>query len=118
VSVAVGLLGGARLTAQEKTAIRGVAACTDRVLVRDAGAAIRSGSDPLGNAYCRLKWPLEGRDKGQTFTPDHVVQGMLALAKRQRKPIARLVDPGAGTGRYTLAWPACLSDRQGNCGRV
>jgi adenine-specific DNA-methyltransferase len=103
LSVAVGLLGHTRLTQQEKTAIRGVTACTDRVLIRDAGAAIRSGSDPLGNAYCRLKSPLERRDKGQTFTPGHVVQGMLAWAKRQRKPIARLVDPGAGTGRYTVA---------------
>jgi hypothetical protein len=43
------------------------------------------------------------RDGGQTFTPNHVVSGMLAWALRQGKQVRRLVDPGAGTGRYTLA---------------
>lgn len=72
-------------------------------LVADVKAAIQAGLDPLGDAYCSINAPENRRGRGQTFTPTHVVDGMISWAKRQRKQVRRLVDPGAGSGRYTFA---------------
>ena len=63
---------------------------------------IRSGADPLGEAYCRLVSPAERRPLGQTYTPARIVDAMVAWASDQTKPV-RIVDPGAGSGRYLLA---------------
>jgi adenine-specific DNA-methyltransferase len=103
VGVAKALVGEARITEVETLALEGVAKCHDLALIADVRAAVAKGLDPLGDAYCAINSPKQRRDRGQTFTPDHVVAGMLAWVKRQRKQISRLVDPGAGSGRYTLA---------------
>jgi hypothetical protein len=68
-------------------------------LVREA---IRAGTDPLGTAYCTIRSPEQRRGAGQTFTPVDAVLGMFDWADRQGE-VARIVDPGAGTGRYVLA---------------
>ncbi len=39
---------------------------------------------------------------GQTYTPGPIVESMIAWASEQARP-ARIVDPGAGSGRYLLA---------------
>ncbi len=64
--------------------------------------AILAGTDPLGTAYCLIESPEQRRGSGQTFTPIEAVLGMYAWAEA-RGPIARIVDPGAGSGRYVLA---------------
>lgn len=66
------------------------------------GAQIRQGLDPLGDLYCRLVSPQERRPLGQTYTPTAIVESMVAWARDQGEP-ARIVDPGAGSGRYLLA---------------
>lgn len=103
LAVARALLDTAKLTASEQALLAGVKSCSDTALLREVRSAIQGGEDPLGDAYCQINSPEERRDRGQTFTPAHVVTGMLAWAKRQRKRVCRVVDPGAGTGRYTLA---------------
>ncbi|WP_143605971.1 Eco57I restriction-modification methylase domain-containing protein [Variovorax sp. 54] len=103
LGVAKALVGSARLSDVESSALSDVTTSRDSDLIDDVRAAINEGRDPLGDAYCAINSPAQRRDRGQTFTPDHVVAGMLAWVKRQRKTIARLVDPGAGSGRYTLA---------------
>lgn len=77
--------------------------CQDASLLRTVRMAIRAGDDPLGDAYCHLASADNRRGQGQTFTPDSVITGMVAWAVRQRKRTSRIVDPGAGTGRYTIA---------------
>lgn len=103
LGVAKALVGSARISDAESSALSGVIASCDAVLIDDIRAAIAAGQDPLGEAYCAITGPAQRRDRGQTFTPDHVVAGMFSWVKRQRKKVTRLVDPGAGSGRYTLA---------------
>lgn len=103
LGVAKALIGNSKLTRAEAAVLSDIHRCGDTKLVASIQTAICEGADPLGVAYCRANKPEARRDQGQTFTPDHVIAGMLAWAKRQRKAIARIVDPGAGTGRYTIA---------------
>ncbi|KMV22108.1 SAM-dependent methyltransferase [Mycobacterium heckeshornense] len=63
---------------------------------------IKRGNDPLGTAYATLLSPQQRRPLGQTYTPPAIVEAMTAWAADQGTP-TRIVDPGAGSGRYFLA---------------
>ena len=41
---------------------------------------IRSGFDPLGEAFCTLRSPAERRDNGATYTPGPIVRSMVEWA--------------------------------------
>ena len=97
------LIDSACISEAERRVLDDVAACRDMALIESVRAAVEAEQDPLGDAYCIINIAEQRRDRGQTFTPEHVVAGMFGWVKRQRKVIARLVDPGAGSGRYTLA---------------
>lgn len=62
---------------------------------------IRAGEDPLGSAYIALQAPSVRRCTGTTYTPDAIVRSMLESARTQISP-QRVVDPGAGSGRFLL----------------
>ncbi len=64
---------------------------------------IRGGGDPLGDAFSRIFSPAQRRESGSTLTPPAVVAQMLDLAASQLPAPARVVDCGAGSGRFTLA---------------
>lgn len=72
-------------------------------------ALIQAGSDPLGDAYTRILSPAERRPLGQTYTPDAIVASMVSWATAQKTPV-RVVDPGAGSGRYLLAAARAFPD--------
>lgn len=86
----------------------------ERALIQDADSVptecevdwiknlIQSGEDPLGDAYCAIRSPQERRPLGQTYTPRSIVKSMVEWASDRGMP-ARVVDPGAGSGRYLLA---------------
>lgn len=101
ISVAAAIVGDGELTVLERAVIQAnnVSVCPE--LVKLAVDAICAGTDPLGTAYCIVKSPQERRDTGQTFTPLEAVTGMFTWAESQGE-IARIVDPGAGSGRYIL----------------
>ena len=63
---------------------------------------IRAGFDPLGEAFCRLRTPAERRPLGATYTSPEIVRAMVDWAAANAVPV-RIVDPGAGSGRFTLA---------------
>ena len=65
-------------------------------------ARIRAGGDPLGEFFCRIRSPQERRSQGATYTPPAIVDNMIAWTAHHRSP-ARVVDPGAGSGRFILA---------------
>jgi adenine-specific DNA-methyltransferase len=71
-------------------------------LIEDLRSQINAGSDPLGDAYASIRSPLERRPMGQTYTPEAIVASMTAWAADRPAP-GRVVDPGAGSGRYLLA---------------
>lgn len=59
--------------------------------------------DTVGDQYSALHSPATRRRRGITFTPPELVEQMVALAQRGGVDIKRIVDPGAGTGRFTIA---------------
>ena len=65
-------------------------------------AAVSEGLDPLGEAFCRLRDAERRRPDGATYTPAAIVESMVAWAAREAAP-ARIVDPGAGSGRFAAA---------------
>lgn len=63
---------------------------------------IHEGEDPLGDTFCRLYSPAERRGAGATYTPAAIVELMAAWSAGRAHP-ERIIDPGAGSGRFTLA---------------
>jgi hypothetical protein len=100
VALALGALEMGPLTAGE-SASAGAATRVPEALVKRCRDAIAGGSDPLGEAFCALRTPLQRRALGATYTPPPIVQAMTDWAAA-REP-GRVVDPGAGTGRFIVA---------------
>jgi len=63
---------------------------------------ILSGGDPLGDAFCLLRSPETRRPVGATYTPGSISEAMIEWAAAEGSPV-RVVDPGAGSGRFALA---------------
>lgn len=100
--VALGAGGVSDLSPEERRLVDGNPGTVAEELVDQAAQAIRDGLDPLGDAYTLLLTPQERRPLGQTYTPTPIVESMVSWATDQGSP-ARIVDPGAGSGRYLLA---------------
>lgn len=75
----------------------------DPKAVRSVSKAIAAGSDPLGDMFCSLRSPKVRRGAGATYTPPAIVAAMVSWAKQQTVTPARVVDPGAGSGRFLMA---------------
>jgi hypothetical protein len=71
-------------------------------LVAAVRRLIEAGEDPLGEAFTRLRSPAARRAQGAVYTPAPIVASMLAWAAEQGTP-TRVMDPGAGSGRFILA---------------
>jgi hypothetical protein len=63
---------------------------------------ILDGFDPLGQAFCQMRSPIERRGDGATYTPGPIVQAMIEWASQGPK-IDRVVDPGSGSARFAVA---------------
>jgi hypothetical protein len=72
-----------------------------REVVERYSEAIRGGNDPLGDAFCRLRTPVVRRARGATYTPAPLVSAIIEWAGRQKPE--RVIDPGAGSGRFLVA---------------
>ena len=73
-----------------------------RTLMDATLKAIRAGADPLGEQLLTIRRPSMRRLTGQVFTPDAIVTPMVNWAIGRQ--ISRVVDPGCGSGRFTLAF--------------
>lgn len=73
---------------------------------------IRVGDDPLGDAFCQLRSARERRSSGATYTPKQIVDAMIGWANEQPNRPVRVVDPGAGSGRYLTAAAKFFPDAQ------
>ncbi|HUH06026.1 MAG TPA: N-6 DNA methylase [Kofleriaceae bacterium] len=73
-----------------------------RAVVDAARGAIVDGDDPLGTWFCELRSAPERRERGATYTPPAIIRSMVGWAASATRPM-RVVDPGAGSGRYLLA---------------
>lgn len=81
-------------------AARGKVSCRATAVVR---GEILAGSDPLGEAFCRIRSPAARRTLGATYTPRAIITSMLAWAVRNNATPVRVIDPGCGSGRFLAA---------------
>ncbi|MCF7694916.1 N-6 DNA methylase [Mycetohabitans sp. B2] len=72
---------------------------------------ILAGNDPLGNAFAAIRSAIERRAAGAVYTPLPIVRSMMAWLSAQSTP-SRIVDPGAGSGRFILAAGETFPDAQ------
>ena len=73
--------------------------------------AIFAGGDPLGEAFLRLRSSLQRRSDGAVYTPAAIVESMMSWLASQAAP-HRIVDPGAGSGRFIVAAGKRFPDAQ------
>lgn len=64
--------------------------------------SIKNGEDPLGEAFGLIRSSPERRSMGAVYTPSSIVDSMLRWLSSESTP-ARIVDPGAGSGRYIMS---------------
>lgn len=99
-SVAIAMLeGSASLTPAERALLSTTSTPCELESLR---RAIRDGEDPLGTSLCGLRTASVRRASGAVYTPKPMVDAMLGWAAAQGRP-SRIVDPGAGSGRFLLA---------------
>ncbi|MCX8281769.1 N-6 DNA methylase [Phyllobacterium sp. 0TCS1.6C] len=73
---------------------------------------IHAGEDPLGEAFCALRSPEKRRGQGATYTPRSIVDAMVAWAVDETAKPVRIVDPGAGSGRFIFAAAKAFPDAE------
>ena len=81
---------------------RAAGAADCEALADEFRGRIAAGNDPLGDAFLALRSPAVRRSSGAVYSPGPIVESMVAWLKRE-PAVARVVDPGAGSGRFALA---------------
>lgn len=71
-------------------------------LCQSTAQDIRLGSDPLGECFTALRSAKSRRAAGAIYTPDAILEPMVDWLRTQGSP-DRVVDPGAGSGRFVVA---------------
>jgi len=71
-----------------------------QVEVDRARAQIRTGADPLGDAFCTYRGPADRRQAGAFYTPAPLVRAMVEWTLGHGP--ARVVDAGCGSGRFAV----------------
>ena len=101
--IALALIGNrCRLTAPERVAAcRAVKVASPEVNAAHRGILI--GGDPLGADFSIIRSPVMRRAMGATYTPPAIVNAMVGWAAKEGETPARVVNPGAGSGRYLRA---------------
>lgn len=103
-AVSLALLGGKQGLSPAERALAASAdlgAITERDLSEIRRATVR-GDDPLGQAFAQIRSPDARRELGAVYTPHSIVRSMIGWLRRQG-PLRRIVDPGAGSGRFVLS---------------
>jgi SAM-dependent methyltransferase len=75
----------------------------DSSIVESTRVLIQAGDDPLGDIFSQVRSAGERRENGATYTPRAIVDAMIAWASDRPVAPVRIVDAGAGSGRFTIA---------------
>jgi hypothetical protein len=98
------LIGGdAGVSAAERRLLETAGPRPDASLLDELRRLVEAGSDPLGEAFCRIRSASTRRSMGAIYTPWAIVETMADWAARKHVQPARVVDPGAGSGRFLTA---------------
>ena len=104
--------GGCSLSAAERKLVKTTPPATLRSQDIEASRkAISGGADPLGDAFSSIRSAAKRRASGAVYTPAPIVRLMMNWLANQGTP-ARIVDPGAGSGRFILAAGLAFPDAQ------
>jgi SAM-dependent methyltransferase len=103
ISLAAALLGDAGEISNIERRLLKTTDNIDPRLVAHARARILTGQDLLGAEFCSSRSPKQRRQSGATYTPAPIVEAMLEWAHAELANPVRVVDPGAGSGRFLIA---------------
>lgn len=105
------LIGGEEaLSPAERDLVKNVpASALKRLDIEPIRNAISRGDDPLGDAFSSLRSAALRRTSGAVYTPATIIRSMVAWLSSQARP-DRIVDPGAGSGRFVLAAAEAFPD--------
>src|SRR5688572_9048750 len=67
--------------------------------------------DELGRDFLSRRSSEARRRLGAVYTPQPIVGSMIAWAKARARP-SRIVDPGAGSGRFAIASALAFSEAE------
>lgn len=112
-SVCLALVAGkSKLSAMEKKLAVNASkpVCTPSEIEAIRKSILR-GADPLGEAFSSIRSAAQRRSSGAVYTPAPIVGSMMKWLTRQGAP-ARVVDPGAGSGRFILAAGVAFPEAQ------
>jgi hypothetical protein len=103
VSLAAALIGNCPALSIAESKLVARAHPLDAQHIACTRAQIRAGQDVLGREFCSLRSAQQRRRHGATYTPTAIVEAMVEWAHAQISTPARVVDPGAGSGRFLIA---------------
>uniref|UniRef100_E1T7P4 site-specific DNA-methyltransferase (adenine-specific) n=1 Tax=Burkholderia sp. (strain CCGE1003) TaxID=640512 RepID=E1T7P4_BURSG len=104
IAVALALIGSrTRLSSAERECCKKIRSSRSNELVEATRRDIIDGNDPLGSAFARIRPAETRRENGATYTPWQIVDSMVTWASNEATSPARIVDAGAGSGRFLLA---------------
>ncbi len=113
IAASAALIGGsAGLSATERRLVK--TAPASALNARDVDSirkAIIGGADPLGEFFSVIRSADQRRVVGAIYTPLTIVRSMMTWLAAQGAP-TRIVDPGAGSGRFVLAAGEAFPDAQ------
>ena len=107
-AVAAAILGGdaAGVPPDEQALLSG--ASKQAIDINSYISEICAGLDPLGDGLCDVRSPETRRGRRVTYTPAVIVDAIVGWAVSEGKSPARIVDPGAGSGCFTMAAAPCV----------
>lgn len=113
IAACVALIGGqGKLSPAERQVVKvALATMSYTSDVDTIRRSILRGADPLGDAFSRVRSADRRRTDGAVYTPAPIVRSMMTWLAAQGTP-QRIVDPGAGSGRFTLAAGEAFPDAQ------
>jgi adenine-specific DNA-methyltransferase len=103
VSLAAALIGDCSGLSIAESKLVARARPVDPHLVAHTRAQILAGQDLLGTEFCSLRSAKQRRQYGATYTPTPIVDAMVEWAHAEISTPSRVVDPGAGSGRFLIA---------------
>jgi len=112
VSLAAALIGDSAELLGAEADLVAHARPVDARCAAATGAQILAGQDPLGAELCSLRSAKQRRELGATYTPSPIVDAMVAWAHTETPKPARVVDPGAGSGRFLIAAAHAFSEAE------
>jgi len=103
VSLAAALMGNAAGLSTSERKLLANAERIDSRVVAHARRQILAGEDILGATFCSLRSAAQRRQCGATYTPPPIIDTMVTWAQAENLRPDRIVDPGAGSGRFLIA---------------